>query len=272
MAVPELGAVLEGLHGLVAVGAVVGRRRDDAVGHRVDRGAAGSGEVEAGVVARPQAVLAEGGGQVVADDREVPEVQLDLGGLLLGLGGERRPRAFELLDLLLGRGLDVVVGGVGERVASRVAADDGTTAAGLDGGGHVAAAAEGAGLHDLGGRRPVGGADQLRVGRGQRAARRDGQGGDAEQDRRRRQSADQRLARSRPAAGGRSAGRLDDRPLLGRASPPTGWRRGLGVRVARAGVASLLRAARLPGCESGVRGGRLGHRTAVARGARVRTV
>ena len=138
-----------------------------------------------------------------------------------------RPRALELLDLLLGRGLDVVVSGVGERVASRVAADDGTTAAGLDGGGHVAAAAEGAGLHDLRGWRPVGGADQLRVACGQRAARRHGQGGDAEQDRRRRQSADQRLARSSPPADCRSARRVDDGPLLGAVSTD-----GLATRVA----------------------------------------
>ena len=66
VAVPELGAVLEGDHGLVAVGAVVADRGHDAVGDRVDRGAAGGGEVEAGVAVRPEArAVAEAGGQVV---------------------------------------------------------------------------------------------------------------------------------------------------------------------------------------------------------------
>ena len=67
VAVPELVPSSSGDDGLVAVGAVVADRGDDAVGDRVDRGAARRGEVEAGVGVGPQAArLAEAGGQAVA--------------------------------------------------------------------------------------------------------------------------------------------------------------------------------------------------------------
>ena len=62
VAVPDLGAVIEGHDGLVAVGPVVAGRGDDAVGDGHDRLALVAVEVETGVVARPEAVVAELGG------------------------------------------------------------------------------------------------------------------------------------------------------------------------------------------------------------------
>src|SRR3712207_8280679 len=59
--VPQLGAVLELHHGAVAVGARVAGLDDDTVGHRADRRACGSREVEPRVAVRPQAAaLPEG--------------------------------------------------------------------------------------------------------------------------------------------------------------------------------------------------------------------
>ena len=88
VAVPELGAVLEADDGLVAVGAVVAGGDDHAVGDRVDLVAGVAVEVEAGVVARPEAVLAEAGGEDDRLERVDPQVLGDDLGLHLGL---RRP-------------------------------------------------------------------------------------------------------------------------------------------------------------------------------------
>ncbi len=127
VAVPDLGAVVEGDDGAVAVGARVAR-----VGHRTgrdrdDRRARRAREVEAGVHTGPQrAGLAEPRGQRVAGDRQHPLVRLVLigdvlrlvaqlavdlqllRGLLLGLAGQRR-----LVDL--GRHVDALGAGVARR-------------------------------------------------------------------------------------------------------------------------------------------------------------
>ena len=103
VAVPDLGAVLEGLDGLVAVGAVVAGLGDRAVGDRDDRGAGGGGEVEAGVVAGPEAAgHAEAGGEVVAGGGQLPLVLGDLAGACLGGLAQRLELGVALGGLLLG--------------------------------------------------------------------------------------------------------------------------------------------------------------------------
>src|SRR5690606_5035695 len=69
--VPDLGAVLEGEHRLVAVGAVPAGEGDRAGVDGLDQRARGGGEVEAGVLAGGPvgAGLAEGGGDGVAGGR-----------------------------------------------------------------------------------------------------------------------------------------------------------------------------------------------------------
>ena len=73
VAVPEHGAVIEADHGLVAEGAVGGRRGHDPGTDGADLGALGRREVQAGVRARPEAAgLSEAPGQVVAGDGQHP--------------------------------------------------------------------------------------------------------------------------------------------------------------------------------------------------------
>ena len=124
VAVPDLGAVLEGLDGLVAVGAVVAGLGDLAVGDRDDRGAGGGGEVEAGVVAatrgrRPCRSGRSGGSRWSA----APLVLGDLAGARLGGLAERLELGVALGGLLLGRLLELHLGGVLEGLALGVAAD-----------------------------------------------------------------------------------------------------------------------------------------------------
>src|SRR5688572_21095760 len=76
VAEPDLGAVVERHDGLVAVGAVVAGRGDRAVGDGHDRVTGVAVEVQTGVIAGPEAVLAEGGGDGVAAEGENPLVLL----------------------------------------------------------------------------------------------------------------------------------------------------------------------------------------------------
>jgi hypothetical protein len=128
VAVPDLGAVIEGDDGLVAVGPVVAGLGDGAVGDRDDRVAAVGVEVEAGVIAGPEAVLAEGGGDAIAGEGENPLVLLDLGRLLLrGLAHLLElGRAFG--HLLLRQRDELGVGLLAAGVAGVVAADHGAAA------------------------------------------------------------------------------------------------------------------------------------------------
>src|SRR6476619_7136181 len=115
VAVPELGAVGEGLDGAVAVGPGGGGLRDGPAGDGVDRGARGGGEVQAGVAVRPETgALAEPGGQVVgpAGDRQLPGVPGDQPGLLLRARSELGQGRVALLGLLLRHRLQLLVGGV----------------------------------------------------------------------------------------------------------------------------------------------------------------
>ena len=122
-AVPELGAVGERLDGPVAVGAGVAGLGDDAVGDREDRRARGGGEVEAGVVARPEpAGHAEAGGQVVALGGQVPLVLGDLAGAGLGGLAQRLQLGVALGGLFLGGLLELGVGGVLQGLALGVTA------------------------------------------------------------------------------------------------------------------------------------------------------
>ena len=168
--VPDLGAVLEREDGLVAVGAVVAGGGDHTAGHGDEGGAGVGGEVQAGVVAGPQAVLAEGGGQAVAGQRQDPAVLGEDAGALLGLLGELAQGLVALLGLSLDLGLEV--GGLAGGPVAVAAHDAGTDRA--DGVG----AAEGAhgAEADLAGRDEVGG------GGGHDAADGDGHRGQPDQD------------------------------------------------------------------------------------------
>ena len=145
VAVPDLGAVIEGDDGLVAVGPVVAGLGDHAVGDGVDRAPDRGAEVLPGVQVGPEvARRTEAGAQVVAVQGRDPGVLRDLGGLRLGLLGELGQGDVALLDLGLGLGDQVLVDHVGERVARGVAADV-LAAAGQEAvGGGGAAAGQGA--------------------------------------------------------------------------------------------------------------------------------
>ncbi len=104
MAVPDLGAVLEGLHGLVAVGAVVAGLGDHAVGDGLIGVPLCRGEVQAGVVARPEAVLAEAGGDVEPRTGWRQRFSLILAARCSVSAAKLGPRGFELLDLRFGSG------------------------------------------------------------------------------------------------------------------------------------------------------------------------
>ena len=125
VAVPDLGAVGEGLDGAVAVGAGRAGLGDHAVGDGEDRGAGRGGEVEAGVVARPEAAgHAEAGGEVVALRSGRCQWFLAIWPAL-GLGGpaERLQLGVALGGLLLGGRLELGVGGVLQGLALGVTAD-----------------------------------------------------------------------------------------------------------------------------------------------------
>ena len=241
VAEPQLGAVVEGDHGLVAVGAVVAGRGDHAVRDGMDRGAAGGGEVQAGVEVRPQAaVLAEAGGQVVALDGEDPLVQGDLLGLLLGLLGELGQGGVALPHLLLGLLHELLVRGVGQGVAARVAAHGGVTGVEEVAARGLAGAAEGA----RAGQPRVVRAHQARVRRGDGAAGGDGQCGDAEQDRRGGETAEQGAARAGAAGGG----------LGGPALPRGCYLSGHGLRGTTAVAATIRSVVAHKGVSAGSRG------------------
>ncbi len=121
---PDLSAVIEGDHGLVSVRAVVASGRDGSVGDGSDRVAGVAVEVEAGVIAGPETVLAEGRGDRVAVQRQHPLVLFDLRGLLLRGSAEPVEFGLPLSGLLLGQGDQLCVCFGGGCVAGRVAADD----------------------------------------------------------------------------------------------------------------------------------------------------
>src|SRR6478609_9193877 len=124
VAVPDLGAVIEGDDGLVAVGPVVAGLGDGAVGDRQDRVTGVTVEVEAGVVVGPEAVLAEGGGDAVVREGENPLVLLDLRRLLLRGVAHLLELGGPLGHLLLGERDELGVGLLVARVAGVVATHD----------------------------------------------------------------------------------------------------------------------------------------------------
>ena len=124
VAVPDLGAVLEGLDGLVAVGTVRAGLSDGAVRDGDDRGARAGRHVQAGVVAGPHAAgHAEAGGEAVAGGGQVPLVLGDLAGSRLGGLAQGLQLGVALGGLLLGGLLELDLGGVLEGLAFGVAAD-----------------------------------------------------------------------------------------------------------------------------------------------------
>ncbi len=213
MAVPELGAVLEGDDGLVTVGAVVACLGHGPGGDREDRRPARGGEVLARVAVDPEVGAVPevvGHPEAARGERVLPGVLRDHLGVLLGAGGERRQGRVAGLGLCLRRGLELGVGGVLEGLALGVAADrtlaTAEGVAGADAAGRIEHAGLGAELvevvaRELGGGLAHGGADG-----GQRER------GCADEARRRRQARDQTLAAAGVAAGV-SAGCLDSVPL-----------------------------------------------------------
>ena len=137
--------------------------------------------------------------------------------------------ALRCLRLGLGGGDELLGGRVGQRVATRVAADRGAAVVEQVGAGGPAGAAQGAGL-----RGPGVGADQRRVGRGHRAAGGDGERRDAEQDGKRGQAPEERAARA--GVPGRAA--LARRPASTRRGA-VGSDRDRGPRGTAAGAASV---------------------------------
>ena len=124
VAVPDLGAVLEGLDGLVAVGA------GEPVSVMVPLATATMGvpaarrHVQAGVVAGPHAAgHAEAGGEAVAAGGQVPLVLGDLAGARLGGLAQGLQLGVALGGLLLGGLLELDLGGVLEGLALGVTAD-----------------------------------------------------------------------------------------------------------------------------------------------------
>ena len=193
VAVPDLGAVIEGHHGLVAVGAVVAGLGDRAVGDGHDGVTGLAVEVQAGVIARPEAVLAEGRGDLIAGEGENPLVLLDLRCLLLG----RLPHLVELgralSHLLLREGDQLGVGLLDLGVTVGVAADHDTAASDrLSGSG-----AEGAGGVERGAGGKGSAAD---TGRSDCATGGDGQHSDTRHEGQAGQTTDQRAARRRRSA------------------------------------------------------------------------
>ena len=109
VAVPELGAVLEGDDGLVAVGAVVADRGDDAVGDGRGSGCRCGRRSRDRCGSSPRGRWTgrsgrSGGSRTAAG----PTVERDLGGLLLRGLGELGERGVALLGLRLGGGLELL--------------------------------------------------------------------------------------------------------------------------------------------------------------------
>ncbi len=226
VAVPDLGAVIEGHHGLVAVGAVVADGGDDAVRDRHDRLALVAVEVEARVVARPEAVVAELGGGDRRADREHPLVEGDLLRLRLGQLGELGQRGVALLGHRLGLRDQVGIRCIGQGVAAGVTRDGGASleevAAGLSA---VATQRVRRGEPGLGGGRELG----LRHRHGAAGGHREC--GDTEQDRDRRQAPEERAARAAVLVGPAATGTVRS----GHGS------RDLGGRRRRAALAATIR-------------------------------
>ena len=113
VAVPDLGAVLEGDDRPVTVRPAPGGRGDRAAGDRVDRGAVGGREVQTRVGAGPVAAgRAEGAGDVVdaRRDGELPHVRLEELVLLVGLDVDALERLLAGARRGVGLGALVVAG------------------------------------------------------------------------------------------------------------------------------------------------------------------
>ena len=199
------------------------------------------------MVARPEAVLAEarrsGGSRATGSSHRFEPI---LAACFSACLANSASAALRCSACASAAATSVVVGGVGEGVAARVAADDRAAAPS-----RLVVATPLAPLRALAcmtwPAAAVGGADELRVGRGDGAAGGDREGGDAEQDRGRREPAEQRLARSRRRRRGR---RCVDR-RVGAARPALDGGAGAAATAGRSGVVC---GGTFAGLRDGVRG------------------
>jgi hypothetical protein len=101
MGVPDLGPVIQGDNGLVAVGAVVSHSGHESTGNGLDRVSRVAIEVDPRVVARPQSVVTELCGDLHGVHGQNPEVRGNLHRLRLRLHIELVERGLARFGLLL---------------------------------------------------------------------------------------------------------------------------------------------------------------------------